>query len=801
MALNFLYDGYFAGKVGIGTETPDGELEIVTSTVVSGVSDTVNNVLIGLQAADRPTIILDTADTTYTNRTWNITNVGSAGKLFIGRNGLDVMVMDNDGNVGIGVTAPQQKLTLGSVSAGGIQFSYDSTDNYRHQILNYWNSNTDSRMDFNIARSSGQTPETIMSVGYGENVGIGTTSPSAKLEVSDATGAELRLTRDDSSIQPGDTIGTVNYYSHDADGQHISSFVRGHAGETYGRHGYLVFGTTDVNSTDAIEKMRIAANGNVGIGEDSPSFRLETNVAEAAASDFITPFSIKRSYATSSSTDMYTGMVWRDENTIQAGIYANRTNSASNYESDLNFYTNSGSSNMTPVTGLGTAKMVISSAGDVGIGTSSFSHFSTAKHLLVEGDVVNTNSIAQVISYDNLSSLAMYSGESSTDDPAIIYQNDLRFGSATSVGLGGYAERMRIDSSGNVGIGTASPVTLKSATTLQVLGNIKAGTTNDSGLISLGDIASTDANVGIWRGAAGAYAGVGNYLNIGGYDGITFTTGAADIASQTERMRITSAGLVGIGTTSPSSYWAGATSLVVYEAGHGGITIASSSSSYEGSLAFADGTSGDEGYAGLIRYNHTADYMEFYTQGSGRMTIGATGDTNIKGNITSTKTTPQLILEGRGSGNSGAAVQFLGWANSNANWQLGNAIAGAGFQIRASATVGDVDFATVATIAASTGVYTATSDVNRKKDFENSEIGLKEVMELQPKLFRMKTESEDTDKHLGFIAQEVKEVIPQAYVEQGEDNDKIIGLSQMPIIAALTNAIQELKAEIELLKQ
>ena len=73
-------------------------------------------------------------------------------------------------------------------------------------------------------------------------------------------------------------------------------------------------------------------------------------------------------------------------------------------------------------------------------------------------------------------------------------------------------------------------------------------------------------------------------------------------------------------------------------------------------------------------------------------------------------------------------------------------------------------------------------------------------MELQPKLFRMKTESTDTDKHLGFIAQEVKEVIPQAYVEQGEDNDKIIGLSQMPIIAALTKAIQELKAEIEILK-
>jgi hypothetical protein len=52
-------------------------------------------------------------------------------------------------------------------------------------------------------------------------------------------------------------------------------------------------------------------------------------------------------------------------------------------------------------------------------------------------------------------------------------------------------------------------------------------------------------------GAAGAYAGVGNWLNIGGYDGITFTTGNADIASQTERMRIDSLGSVGIGTNDP----------------------------------------------------------------------------------------------------------------------------------------------------------------------------------------------------------------------------------------------------------
>jgi hypothetical protein len=165
------------------------------------------------------------------------------------------------------------------------------------------------------------------------------------------------------------------------------------------------------------------------------------------------------------------------------------------------------------------------------------------------------------------------------------------------------------------------------------------------------------------------------------------------------------------------------------------------------------------------------------------------------------KSTPTIILEGRNFGNSGAKLQFLGWANTHDNWELGNAMAGQGFQFRASATAGSTNFATVAVINSGTGVYTATSDINKKKDFEDSEIGLKEVMKLKPKLFRMKTENENSDKHLGFIAQEVKKVIPQAYLEEnGENDEKFIGLQDRPIIAALTKAIQELKAEIELLK-
>jgi len=100
----------------------------------------------------------------------------------------------------------------------------------------------------------------------------------------------------------------------------------------------------------------------------------------------------------------------------------------------------------------------------------------------------------------------------------------------------------------------------------------------------------------------------------------------------------------------------------------------------------------------------------------------------------------------------------------------------------------------------STGVYTATSDVNKKKDFEQSTIGLSAILGLKPTLYRMKNEDESTEKHLGFIAQEVKDYIPQAYTKNINGDTTFIGLNFNPIVAALVKAIQELKAELDTAK-
>jgi hypothetical protein len=90
----------------------------------------------------------------------------------------------------------------------------------------------------------------------------------------------------------------------------------------------------------------------------------------------------------------------------------------------------------------------------------------------------------------------------------------------------------------------------------------------------------------------------------------------------------------------------------------------------------------------------------------------------------------------------------------------------------------------------STGVFVPVSDINKKKDFEDSTIGLNSILRLKPTLYRM-LEEENTDKHLGFIAQEVKDFIPQAYVEIENDNKKFIGLNYQAITATLVKAMQE----------
>lgn len=102
---------------------------------------------------------------------------------------------------------------------------------------------------------------------------------------------------------------------------------------------------------------------------------------------------------------------------------------------------------------------------------------------------------------------------------------------------------------GNVGIRMTAP-----QHPFQVFGTAKFGGSSAQtyGVVALGDDLTTLTNVGIFRGGANSLTTGGNFLNIGGYGGIVFTASSNSLGAQTEWMRITTSGAVGIGTPNPS---------------------------------------------------------------------------------------------------------------------------------------------------------------------------------------------------------------------------------------------------------
>jgi hypothetical protein len=137
------------------------------------------------------------------------------------------------------------------------------------------------------------------------------------------------------------------------------------------------------------------------------------------------------------------------------------------------------------------------------------------------------------------------------------YGAALAFYTSTGAALASPSEAMRISSSGTVGIGKTSPNgTLQVSTGTNFTSILKVSDTSSggTGFILLGDGNSTDKAVGIWRADANSVSTGGSFLNIGGYGGIVFAASNALFGSQTERMRISTAGVVSItGTLTATS--------------------------------------------------------------------------------------------------------------------------------------------------------------------------------------------------------------------------------------------------------
>jgi hypothetical protein len=329
--------------------------------------------------------------------------------------------------------------------------------------------------------------------------------------------------------------------------------------------------------------------------------------------------------------------------------------------------------------------------------------------------------------------------------------NELAF--VVNQGGVGSVEALTIKGNGNVGIGTTAP-----AAKLHVKGG-------DFTIYGYFDTPTSGYGfIGfLTNGTAYGYLGQASAL-IGGGSDTDFTLRSQNnllflSGGGTERMRITSGGNVGIGTSSPLQ--ALGTTLTV-----------------QGTVVCNASVSGGN-YNENIRANRAGNGYSAIAMG------GANGSTAGTGTGVWTLVAPPVAESYRFyfDYNGTSVVSFSTGGTITAS---GNIIAG---QINSGALG-------TGAVYSSSGALTNTnpSDRRLKENIIPIVYGLNEILQLNPVSFDWKNDK-NKNKQFGFIAQEVQEVMPEAIIE-GE----YLGLEKDAIYTALINAIKELKAEIDELK-
>jgi hypothetical protein len=817
------------GNVGIGTNTPGTLLEISSSTASS------------------------------------LLNVKGAG-------GNGILFVSGSGNVGIGTTSPLEAITFGasnSIIARSSATTFNS--GYCSRILFNQGGTGYGYLGF-YTYEGGSGGGERMRISENGNVGIGTTSPVAKLQVSGSISGSSFTSSVSNAVgflgtsswaqnvvsasfattaQTANALNASNTYTV-AGLTSAYVDVNGSSAPTTGIYrpstktlglsadSTLIFKISNVSTTatSSIETGNFLVSGSVGIGTTTPAAKLEVAsgevriVSSAAFTTHLNYLNTGMNYISCANNQ---STIFRDSGTVGTmmiivGGTGNVGIGTASPTARLHVSGSTGGVFEVDTAG-GATTFYVSASGNVGIGTtnpvaklhvignisgSSFtSSVSNAVGFLgtsswaqnvVSASFATTAQTANALNASNTYTIAgltsayvdvngsgtipttgIYRPSTKTlglsaDGELIFKISNVSSPATSSIETGNF-----IVQSGNVGIGTASPLGK-----LHVYGLLRVGgaANEQTGIIALGNDANpvaTYGDNGIFRGGIGTL-GSGNYTNISSYQGIVFNVQNAAFGSQATRMIIDVNGNVGIGTTSPTGSLHvnnSVANIPILNLG-GGVSVNNVSDLYV-----------------LNSYN-TASGVGFAAKVIGVNISGSLTSGNIPVQRTvwsgvNSATAIVLSADDPGGGTNDNAFQI--WTS---NQGTSGSVLTQKFTLTADGNVGigttspsdklDVNGSTIITGSLNVSAnitclsLTETSTEAVKYNIIPLTSQLDNVLKLKPVSFNYKT----NDKHsIGLIAEEVAKIYPEF---TSENNDSI---SYGKITSVLIQSIKELKNIID----
>ena len=273
-----------------------------------------------------------------------------------------------------------------------------------------------------------------------------------------------------------------------------------------------------------------------------------------------------------------------------------------------------------------------------------------------------------VYSYDPINDRNFWGTRGSPQDVAMQLESDGTFnvrGGDVSFEDSSQVEKFYWDAStARLGINNTNP-----DATLNI-GDISATNATGQGRIKLEDTSGSLANEGGLEFATSAFgSGYGwkiNSIDAGGGVHLAFGT-RQNSTTWSEKLRISAAGNVGIGTSLPDRQLS-----VNSFSGNGTVSI-NASTTGASTLYFADGNTGTNVYTGFIQYNHSIDAMQFAVNGgTERMRIDSSGRVGIG---TSSPSNGKLTLEGVDGGSS-AGIYFNNTSTNGKSYSLSSGNSG-----------------------------------------------------------------------------------------------------------------------------